>query len=393
MQRVPHKLKPTTVSLTKKSDAINWLSVSDVHLGHLRTPTVEILDRLESILFDGRISDLHLLIIAGDLFERQLEYNHPASGRILLFVDRLLDECSKYGCMLRVLEGTPSHDNRQNKIFDDVYATGRYSCNMKYVDTLSVEYIPEWDVRVLYVPDKIRTTVKEVYDDTVSLFESLGIDKVDFAVMHGAFAHQLPPMAKEVYIPEDWLKLVKHWILVGHIHFHSIFDRIAAGGSFDRLVHGEEGAKGLLMGTMNFHGDVKKDKIYFVENEKAKKYVTIDCTHEKTVEESLLKIEHIVSTLPNESYVRIRANKDNAIFTNMSVVMKFNLSNIWTKDEKLQDEEETLTQAEKEEGLESWVPPHIDNANIENILLKRLTARNISGEILNLAQGIIREAI
>jgi hypothetical protein len=345
------------------------------------------------MLFDGRIAQLDLLVIAGDLFERQLEYNHPASGRILLFVDKLLDECSKYGCMLRVLEGTPSHDNKQNKIFDDLYATGRYSCNMKYVDTLSIEYIPEWDVRVLYVPDKIRTTVQEIWDDTVKLLDEQGVTYVDFAVMHGAFRHQLPPMAKEVFIPEDWLRIVKHWILIGHVHFHSIYERIAAGGSFDRLIHGEEAPKGFLQGTMNFHGDVNRDEIYFIENTQAKKYVTVDCYEEESVEVSLAKIERIVSKLPNDSYVKIRANKGNPIFANMPEVMKFNLTITWTKDEKLIDEEETREQAEKEEGLEDWIPPHIDRSNIVDLTINRLVAKSVSGETIALARKILCDAI
>jgi hypothetical protein len=375
----------------KTSECINWLSVSDVHLGHLRTSTESILDNLEAILFDGRIADLDLLIIAGDLFERQLEYNHPASGRILLFVDKLLDECSKHDCVLRILEGTPSHDNKQNKIFDDVFATGKYSCNMKYVDKVSIEYFPEWGARALYVPDLHPVAdIKASIDD---LMESQGLQYVDFAVMHGAFSHQLPPMAKEVYDPMEFLKIVRHWILIGHVHFHSIFDRIAAGGSFDRLVHGEEGAKGLLMGTMNFNGDVKKDKIYFIENTGAKKYVTIDCTGHESVEESLVKIEEIVSRLPNESYIRIRGEKGNPIFSNMPEVMKINLANSWSKDEKLQEEEETLTEAEKEEGLETWVPIHLDKSNIVGITLDRLTAKNITGDVLQMAEKILLEAI
>lgn len=359
----------------------------------MRTSTESIIDNLEAIIFDGRIATLDLFIIAGDLFERQLEYNHPASGKILLLVDKLLDECSKHNCKLRVLEGTPSHDNKQNKIFDDLYSTGRYSCDMKYVDTLSIEYMSDWDVNVLYVPDKIRTTVQEVWDDTVKLLAAHGLTQVDFAIMHGAFQHQLPPMAKEVYVPEDWLKIVKHWILVGHVHFHSLMDRIGAGGSFDRLCHGEEGAKGLLMGTMNFHGDVKKDQIYFIENERAKKYVTVDCIGDESVEVSLQKIEDIVNKLPNDSYVRVRGEKGNPIFADWSLTTKINLANTWTKDEKLLEDEETLSEAEVEEGLESWVPIHIDRANIEGIVLDRLAAKNISGEILQLAATIISEAL
>lgn len=380
---------------SKKSEhCVNWLSVSDVHLGHLRTSTEEILDHLEELLFDGRIASLDLLMIAGDLFERQLEYNHPATGRILLFVDRLMQECSKYNTVLRILEGTPSHDNKQNKVFVELYATGNYTCDMKYVDKVSIEYFPQWDARALYVPD--LHPVEEIWKNIVGLLESHGIQQVDFAVMHGAFSHQLPPMAKEVYNPDDFLKIVKHWILIGHVHFHSIYDRIAAGGSFDRLCHGEEGAKGLLMGTMNFGGDPKNDEIYFIENTRAKKYITVDCTADQSVEESLVKLEDIVGRLPNDSYVRVRAGKGNPIFSNWSVVTKINMANTWTKDEKLLEEEETLTEAEKEEGLESWVPIHIDRGNISDIVMERIHVHYaddplITEDVIDLARSIIRE--
>lgn len=375
--------------MTQSEGVINWLSISDVHLGNIRTPAEFILDNLERELFNGRLVGLQLFVIAGDLFDRQLEYNHPASGRILLFVDRLMQECSTHNVKLRVLEGTPSHDNKQNKIFDDVYSLGKYSCDMKYVSTLMVEYIPDWDMRILYVPDKIRTTVNEIYQDTLRIFDSLKIETVDLAIMHGAFSHQLPAMAKEVHDPISWLKLVKHWILVGHIHQHSILDRIAAQGSFDRIAQGEESAKGFLMGTLNLKGDSSKDQIYFIENKGAKKYVTINCTN-LPVDKSLSKIESIVEKLPNDSYIRIRAEAGNAIFSNMNEIKKFNLSNFWSTDDQSEKEEDKAT-VEKEEGLELWAPIHIDENNITDLIMKRLVAKNNSGVILELAEKILND--
>lgn len=381
------------MKLTNPSkNVVRWLEISDIHLGNIRTTTEFILDNLERELFSGVISTLDLLIIAGDLFDRLLEYNHPSGGRILLFVDRLMIECSTHNVKLRVLEGTPSHDNLQNKIFDDLYATGNYTCDMKYVYTLSIEYIQDWDIRVLYVPDKIRTTVEEVYTDTLQLLKDNGLVQVDFCVMHGAFSHQLPPMAKQVYIGDDWLKIVKHWILVGHVHFHSIYQRIAAAGSFDRLVHGEEGPKGYLMGTMNFHGNPKDDEIYFIENKGAKKYVTIDCFDDESMEDLLIKIKSIVEPLPNESYIRIRANRGNPIFSNMAEVAKINLSNIWSKDDKILEDESVISDDEVEEILDTWVPVHIDRNNIHDVIMDRLSAKAISGNILKLASNIINEA-
>lgn len=379
-------------SIAVSDGVINWLEVSDIHLGNLRTPTEFILDNLEAAFFDsGILTNMHLVIIAGDLFDRLLEYNHPASGRILLFIDRLMNECSYLKIKLRVLEGTPSHDNKQNKVFDDLYATGKYSCDMRYVDTLSIEYIPEWDFRILYVPDKIRTTVDLVWRDTQALLESHGLKQVDMAIMHCAFSHQLPGMVKEVFQPEDWLKIVKHWILVGHVHLHSIYDRIGVAGSFDRIAQGEEKPKGFLVGTMNLK-DPRKNEIYFIENKRAKKYVTIELKPELTIEDCLLKIESIVEKLPSESYVQIRAGKGHPIFANMADVSKINLSNHWSKDEKLLEEEEDSSQEEIDETLETWVPIHLDKDNILPIVSERLMNKGLTGKLYDKACLFLKEA-
>lgn len=377
---------------SKTKRVLRWLCVSDVHLGHLRTPTEFILANLERELFDGKIANLDILFIAGDLFERALEYNHPSSGSILLFVDRLITECHKHGVKLRVLEGTPSHDNKQNKVFDDVHALYNFESDMKYVDKLSIEYIEEWDMRILYVPDKIRTTTELVYFDTLSIFKAAGVEKVDLAIMHGAFSHQLPPMAKQVYDPDQWLTLVKHWLLVGHVHKHTINSRIAAQGSFDRLCQGEEAPKGYLMGTLNLHGDPRKDEIYFIENKGAKKYVTVDCSG-LTIEDSLSKIESFVLPLPNDSYIRIRAETGNPILSNMSEVSKFNLSNFWDKDEQIADDSKDDEQIETHDELDTWVPIHIDNSNITQVIMERLNSKNHSGQLLQLAKQFIGHAL
>ena len=375
-----------------KSGTLRWLSVSDVHLGHLRTSTSFILANLRRELFDGKIANLDLLIIAGDLFERLLEFNHPDKGEIMMFVDDLMTECSIYNVKLRVLEGTPSHDNKQNVIFVDLYNLGHYvNCDLKYVDTLSVEYIEEWDMRILYVPDRIRATVEEIYSDTLDIFKSLGITRVDMAVMHGAFKHQLPPMAKEVHDPEAWLRLVKHWILVGHVHFHSIRDRIAAQGSFDRLSQGEEGPKGYLMGSTNLGGDEKKDEIYFIENKHAKKYVTIDCT-DLTTDESFEKIKLAIAGFPSDSFIRIRAEKGNPILSDMRTIKSLDLGNNWSSISN--DDIEDVTDEDNavvEEGLEDWIPIVIIPNNIEDIILNRLAAKQHTFETIELARSFINE--
>ncbi len=377
------------MSLFKK---INWLSISDVHIGNTRTTADFILSNLRYSLFtENRISNLDLLIIAGDFFDRLLEYNHPSSGDILLFIDKLLQECSTHSVCLRVLEGTPSHDNKQNKIFDDLYSTGNYSCDMKYVDTLSIEYMQNWDVNVLYVPDKIRTTVAEVYQDTLKLMESLALKQVDFCIMHGAFSFQLPPMAKEVYDEQAWLKLVKHYIFVGHVHIHNPYKRILPGGSFDRITHGEEKPKGFLMGTMNLNGDPEKDTFYFIENKRAKKYLTFRL-YDYDVKNNLDYLQKQLEDVPNDSFIKIVAESDNPILANMAEVTKINLTHHWVKD-TFKSEQEELIQEVDQDILEEWQSINIDKTNILEIIITRLSKKDINGNILDIASNFIKEVI
>lgn len=371
---------------------INWLSISDVHIGNTRTTADYILSNLRHSLFtENKIANLDLFILAGDFFDRLLEYNHPSSGDILLFIDKLLQECSNHNVYLRILEGTPSHDNKQNKIFDDLYNTGNYKCDMKYVDTLSVEYIKEWDANVLYVPDKIRTTVKEVYDDTIALLKSLVIEQVDFCIMHGAFSYQLPDMAKEVYDEEAWLKIVKHYIFVGHVHIHNPYKRILPGGSFDRIAHGEEKPKGFLVGSMNLKGDPKKDTFYFIENKRAKKYLTFKL-FDYDVKSNLEYLEKQLIGVPNDSFIRIIAEKDNPILANMVEVTKINLTHHWIKD-TFKTQEEDIQEQIDQDILEEWQSINIDKSNILDILITRLSKKDISGNILDLATKFIKEVI
>ena len=74
-----------------------------------------------------------------------------------------------------------------------------------------------------------------------------GIDKVDFAIMHGSFPHQLPPHIKvPMHDPNRYLSIVKYIVVIGHIHKPSVHERIYTPGSFDRISHGEEEPKDIL---------------------------------------------------------------------------------------------------------------------------------------------------
>ena len=80
-----------------------------------------------------------------------------------------------------------------------------------------------------------------------------GLTKVDYAVMHGQFDYQLPKHITGMprHDSQKYLDIVKHYIFIGHIHTHSVYDRIIAQGSFDRLTHGQEEPKGYVVSIVD----------------------------------------------------------------------------------------------------------------------------------------------
>ena len=59
-----------------------------------------------------------------------------------------------YNIILRILEGTPSHDWKQSKLFIHLNDLTKAGTDVKYIDSLSIEYIDKFGINVLY-PDEI----------------------------------------------------------------------------------------------------------------------------------------------------------------------------------------------------------------------------------------------
>lgn len=255
---------------------VKFASFSDIHLGHQRTTTPEILESLRHCLDDNEVyKNVDFLIFAGDVFDRLLELNNPHLFQIDLWMAEVIRQCHYHDVTLVILAGTKSHDRDQNERWVTINNIVKNPCRLHYADTVEITYFKEWDLNILFVPDDWNTdssiTLKEVKD----LMSSKGLTKVDLAVMHGQFQHQLPEFislkSPVTHSNEEYLNLVEHYILIGHIHTHTVYDRILAQGSLDRLSHGEEEPKGFLMGEINLRGDRTNDWYSFVENKKAKK--------------------------------------------------------------------------------------------------------------------------
>lgn len=261
------------------STELRILSTSDIHLYHSRVPTEHIIACIDAIIAeDGHGDGIDILSIVGDLFDREVPFGSEEVTPISACLIRLLRYCERHDVLLVVLYGTPSHDRKQSRRFQDWIDELNIDVEFIYADKLSIEYIPKFGINVLFVPDEWRTDVAVTLSEVKELMAQRGLDKVDFAFMHGCFPHQLPPIdavQAKAHSSQAYLELVRHQIFIGHHHTFSVFDRIVSHGSLTRLAQGEEGPKGYVVYDLM---DDKTYKLTFVENEEAWSFKAIQAS-------------------------------------------------------------------------------------------------------------------
>lgn len=290
---------------TKQPGVFKYLSLGDVHLGHRSTPTSLVIRNLDRTITDDLLKEIDMLIITGDLFDRQLQNGDDTVHQINRWITFIMMRCFAFDVMIRIVEGTPSHDREQSKFFTEQKINACIDVDLHYTKTLSIEYIEKLGSYFLYVPDKHNPSTDVTLAEVKKLMADLGIEQVDFAIMHGAFSYQLPAIVPEpTHKEEEYLKLVKHQILIGHVHLMTVHERILAAGSFDRICHNDESAKGMFKVTVKENGDWER---VFIENKGAKKYVTLEC-HGLDTKQLNFAIKEFIKDLVKGSSVRLRCN-------------------------------------------------------------------------------------
>lgn len=339
-------------------------SISDVHLGHNKTRTVHILDNLRFLFPDSEETGrLDLIVIAGDLFDRLLYFSAEEIREITLWIHELLTICVKHDIVLRVLEGTPSHDWKQSKMFETINSILPVPADMKYVDTLSIEYIERFGMNVLYIPDEWAPEADDIWKQTMELMQQRALTHVDIAVMHGAFDYQIP-MGHNCHLPDRYMEIVRRYIFIGHVHQHTVYERILAQGSFDRLCHGDEWDKGYIRATLS---ESEGDSYELVINPKAKWYKTIDLRG-MTVEDALNRLERLDES-PMGSHFRIHTNRQDAMTLALATVKDRWPQFYWTS---LVDDLDSDNKPIQRGDVEIPRPPTITRENIVRTIKDRL---------------------
>lgn len=355
-------------------------SISDVHLGHRKNETGFIVKNLYAAFpDDAETAQLDIIFIAGDFFDRLLNYPDDEIHEIQMFVVYLEALCAKHDIVLRVLEGTRSHDCRQSVIFERMAESAKIKCDVKYFPEPAIEYIERFDINVLYVPDEWSDSTDKTLAHVKELMRLRGLEKVDFAVMHGQFEYQLPEVVKAPkHSSKDYLEIVDKLIFIGHVHVFSNYERIIAQGSFDRIAHGEEAPKGHVRARVSSRDDYR---VTFVANQGARKFRTVNCAG-LSLQDTLKKIGEETRDVPDRSFVRVEADADNPIHCEMGELLKLGPLIHWSK-KKLDKDEQLLKEEDPFE--QQFVPVTITPDNISTLIEARLRIRSLSDVVLKRA--------
>jgi UDP-2,3-diacylglucosamine pyrophosphatase LpxH len=268
-----------------------YICISDIHLGHIRVNAETIYQKLVS-QFYPHLSTSEGLFIAGDFFDQLITMDSMGAQYAAKIIQELIQMAEQYGFFIRVLRGTFGHDRNQMKLFETI---GSYhpKVDLKYFSTIDVESINDrHNLKVLYIPDSLPyKSTEEAIQYIYKLLETNKINKVDLVIGHGYFDHVLPFMAhtKIVFTYEMFKDIVNGFVIFGHVHTHSAFKNVLYCGSFDRLMHGEEEAKGFLK--------IERTptwKCTFIKNELSTPFVTIP------IDGDMDELESIVEKLPDK---------------------------------------------------------------------------------------------
>ncbi len=350
---------------------LSMISVSDIHLGHQNVETSFIINNLNKYLFSDKILvDLDIIWICGDVFDQILYFSDDVIGEIEYWMIQLLKVCKKWDITLRILEGTPSHDRGQSIHFIRKAEMFAINVDVKYIDTLCIEYIEKFDIHVLYIPDEYHITTDKTWTAVQELMMANNLSKVDFAIMHGMFEHQLPPGLKSpVHCNKKYQDIVRKYIFVGHVHQSSRDLNILSNGSFDRLSHGDEGDKGFWRVTT--YNESYNDELTFIINQDAKIFHTVSwhgLSPDVVLEETRTKIKNY----PSGSFIRIEMMRD-PIFRSLFEVLRKEF-HVFHWSEKLSDGKNSHDVSVR---LKTIQPIPINANTITSIVKERLSLMGI----------------
>ena len=273
--------------------------IADIHIGVIDD---DIMIRELDEIFFNKINEykLDFVIMAGDLFDKQIKVNGKGFKSLSVFIVKLVEYCCNNNTKLRIIQGTYSHDLDQLKYVDALLSVYFNNHNLDYKLIYSVTSEELFDnLKILYIPEEYIEDKKEYYKDYL-----YNDNKYDIVVGHGVIEESMSVavrnMNKDVnkrlkapIFKSKELDNVCSCVFFGHYHVHDEYYI----GSFTRWVHNEEEEKGFILLSVDENiSDI------FITNHLAKTFKTINIDFDENV------YVNIKDTINEDKYDNLRIN-------------------------------------------------------------------------------------
>ncbi len=362
-----------------KANIFRYITIGDIHLGHMNNKTKFILSNLRYMMakFHTHFKNLDAIFINGDLFEQAIMANSEEYREIKKWFAELVHFCVVNKIKIRLLEGTPSHDAGQPGTIFETYRKID-GLDIKYFDSISIEYMEDFDLNIMYVPDETNLPAKKRFKIMKDVLKAKGLSKVDYIMLHGLCKHHMPVTDEDCHDELDLLSITNYFVHTNHVHTPGVFDRIITAGSFDRLRHGEEEAKGFTYGMLNLK--TKECKFNFIKNDNARTFKTIKVKDNS--EEELKRLYSELNLLPENSFVRVQTTVKDITAKELRKLYSF---------AEIKVEKPSKKDLEKEDIF-------IDTTSVEEILITKdniieLLTDEIAGELSKEELKIMEEYV
>lgn len=371
---------------------IRYLTLSDIHLGHDKNDTKNIIKNLIEYFkkHNKLFSTLDILFIDGDIYDKLLMTYSANYNMAIEWLLMVANYCKKNNIKLRILEGTKSHDWEQASLLPTIFKDNMVDLDFKYINTITIEKMHDLNLTILYIPDEYKHKASETYEDVLQLLKDNGLTQVDIAHMHGQFHYQLPMVRLESsHNEEDYLNIVKYFISIGHIHKHSINGKILAQGSFDRLAHGEEEPKGGMYISINKL--TEEGEYRFIENSNAMIFKTFNYEN--------LEDTDIIKQLPNDikqypvgsNFRLLVSDSSNISYVKKEIKTRYKSNNIIVESKsKNKDISNKNINIMDKVSIDSF---HITKQNLKELLFKEMEKYNLTNEDYNILNKELEEVM
>jgi len=333
---------------------LNYLTISDIHFGHPKVTAKDILEHYDNFILEHYkvLKTLDVIFVLGDVTDKPLLNGSQDHNIVTLWFTRLVMFCKKYDIELILIRGTLSHDGKGLESFSTLIKN-LADIKFRYIDTISVITIN--NLNIVIVPDNTHKHGNDVEEYVMSNFISKGVS-LDIAMVHRGFHFQMPIHLDENLNMDFWLKHIKNYIHVGHIHTPATYNRIIGQGSFDRLNQGQEEIKGAVLTYIGYN-----NRWIFLENAKA---TTFKRLHFDNI--SISTIVKAIKKYRENSFIEIVLPKDKLKNFDkrelLTLVKKYNI--VFKNKDSNKEDKVIVSKKIKEYDLSPL--------NIKNLLLKRV---------------------